>query len=97
MGAFNSHFKLQAYIHILAASSARALLVSLPSFQKEGAGKTGCRLAPMAPVLNIAQAMHRGKPQAKPEATRPSLRSGLTAYGVLLCLQDLPECANGRF
>ena len=60
MGAFNSHFKLQAYIHILAASSARALLVSLPSFQKEGAGKTGCRLAPMAPVLNVAHAMHRG-------------------------------------
>jgi hypothetical protein len=27
----------------------------------EGAGKTGCRPAPMAPVLNIAQAMHRGK------------------------------------
>ena len=35
--------------------------------KQEGAGKTGCRLAPVAPVLNIAQAMHRGEPQVKPE------------------------------
>jgi hypothetical protein len=31
------------------------------------------------------------------ESIRPSLRNGLTAYGALLCPQNLPECANGRF
>ena len=31
------------------------------------------------------------------EALRHSLRNGFTAYFVLLCLQNLPECANGRF
>jgi len=28
---------------------------------------------------------------------RHSLRNGLTAYAALLCPQNLPECANGRF
>ena len=28
---------------------------------------------------------------------RHSLRNGFTAYGALLCPQNLPECANGRF
>ena len=27
---------------------------------------------------------------------RHSLRNGFTAYAVLLCPQNLPECANGR-
>ena len=67
---------------ILAARCARALLVSLPSFQKEGAGKTGCRPAPMASVLNWCAMMHRGNTGEAGNA-RPSLRSGLTAYGVL--------------
>src|SRR4249919_1235932 len=31
------------------------------------------------------------------ETLRPSLRNGFTAYFVLLCPQNLPECANGRF
>ena len=31
------------------------------------------------------------------EAVRLSLRDGFTAYFVLLCPQNLPECANGRF
>jgi hypothetical protein len=28
---------------------------------------------------------------------RPSLRDGFTAYFVLLCPQNLPECATGLF
>ena len=31
------------------------------------------------------------------EAIRHSLRNGFTAYTALLCLRNLPECANGRF
>src|ERR1700682_1969413 len=31
------------------------------------------------------------------EALRHSLRNGFTAYIALLCPQNLPECANGRF
>ncbi len=31
------------------------------------------------------------------EAIRHSLRNGSTAYAALLCLQNLPECADGRF
>jgi hypothetical protein len=31
------------------------------------------------------------------EAIRPSLRSGFTAYFVLLCPENVPEHANGRF
>jgi hypothetical protein len=34
--------------------------------------------------------------QVKPNI-RPSLRRGLTAYAELLCPENLPECANGRF
>jgi hypothetical protein len=30
------------------------------------------------------------------ETVRHSLRNGFTAYSALLCLQNLPECANGR-
>jgi hypothetical protein len=31
------------------------------------------------------------------ETIRPSLRDGVNGYFVLLCLQNLPECADGRF
>src|SRR5215510_11238000 len=51
------------------------------SFGK-GAGKTGRRLAPMGPCARKcarnAQRKHRAA-----ETTRPSLRSGLTAYAAL--------------
>ena len=50
--------------------------------KQKGAGKTGCRPAPMASVLNGCAMMHRGNTGGAGNA-RPSLRSGLTAYGVL--------------
>src|SRR6266702_6089726 len=49
---------------------------------QEGAGKAGCRLAPTVRCALVAQKeLHSGM-QVKPN-TRPSLRSGLTAYAVL--------------
>ena len=61
-----------------------ALFLTLFSrvFQQEGAGKTGCRPAPMASVLNGCAMMHRGNTGEAGNA-RPSLRSGSTAYGAL--------------
>ena len=71
----------QTHLRVLAAHSARALLFPLPP-NKEGAGKAGCRLAPTVRCARVAQGeMHSGI-QVKPN-TRPSLRSGLTAYAVL--------------
>ena len=71
----------QTHLRVLAAHSARALLSPLPP-NKEGAGKAGCRLAPTVRCARVAQGeMHSGI-QVKPN-TRPSLRSGLTAYAVL--------------
>jgi hypothetical protein len=46
--AFDSISKQQTRLRVLAACFARALLHSSPSSWKEGAGKTGRRLAPMA-------------------------------------------------
>ncbi len=43
----------------------------------EGAGKTGCRLAPAAPVR---EKMHGAGTTGSAETTRPSLRDGVTAY-----------------
>src|SRR5690242_16131187 len=46
---------------------------------REGAGKTGRRLAPMVRVQQKA----RGRTTGAAENTRPSLRDGLTAYFAL--------------
>jgi hypothetical protein len=71
----------QTHHRSLAAHLARALLQSRPLF-KQGAGKAGCRLAPTVRCARVAHGeMHSGI-QVKPN-TRPSLRSGLTAYAVL--------------
>ena len=75
-------------LRVLAARSARALLDLSPSFNKEGAGKTGCRLAPVAAVLNGCALMHR-EDTGGPEPTRPSLRNGWNG----LC-RDLPGETN---
>jgi hypothetical protein len=61
------------------ARCARVLLYSAPLFGEEGAGKAGCRLAPTVRCAKAhAEKLHSGI-QVKPN-TRPSLRSGLTAY-----------------
>jgi hypothetical protein len=55
---------------------------SLHPLIQEGAGKAGCRLAPTVRCAKAhAEKLHSGI-QVKPN-TRPSLRSGLTAYAVL--------------
>src|SRR6266700_3407966 len=78
----NFRLSLQTHLRIPAADFARALLrLSTLSIQ-EGAGKAGCRLAPTVRCAKAhAEELHSGI-QVKPN-TRPSLRSGLTAYAVL--------------
>jgi len=77
-----STFVRQTHFRILAAHSARALLNLLPLLSQEGAGKAGCRLAPTVRCALVAQKELHSGIQVKPN-TRPSLRSGLTAYAVL--------------
>ncbi|MEY9133429.1 hypothetical protein ACVIWV_000687 [Bradyrhizobium diazoefficiens] len=56
--------------------------LSITPSRKEGAGKAGCRLAPTVRRAKAhAEKLHSGI-QVKPN-TRPSLRSGRTAYAVL--------------
>ncbi len=80
--SFRIDFQSQTHLRILAADFTRALLrLSTLSIQ-EGAGKAGCRLAPTVRCAKAhAEELHSGI-QVKPN-TRPSLRSGLTAYAVL--------------
>jgi hypothetical protein len=56
------------------------LLPSVTLFREEGAGKTGCRLAPMARCAKNLHTQMRRRTTGGPENTRPSLRDGLTAY-----------------
>ena len=64
-------------------ASPELCFISTPSFLSEGAGKTGCRLAPAVHCATIALQNRHSGIQVMPETTRPSLRSGLTAYAVL--------------
>src|SRR3974390_1902951 len=68
---------------ILAARFARAMPKTSPLFKSEGAGKTGCPPAPVGPrakKLRERREDHRWRRRT----LRPSLRSGFTAYFVLL-------------
>ncbi len=59
------------------------LLLSFRSLVQEGAGKTGCRPRTRGPLReDVAQEEPHSSIQVVP-ITRPSLRSGLTAYAVL--------------
>src|SRR5258708_33373512 len=78
----NSHLNLQTHLRVLAADFARALLHLATLSIQEGAGKAGCRLAPTVRCALVAQKEFHSGIQVKPN-TRPSLRSGLTAYAVL--------------
>src|SRR4051795_9700672 len=69
-----------AWISILAARNARVLLLSFAPSCEEGAGKTGCRLAPMNRCAQNLHTQMRRRETGGPETTRPSLRDGLTAY-----------------
>ena len=53
----------QTHLRILAACFARALFQLLTPFPERGRREDRVPAAPMAPVLNVAQAMHRGRPQ----------------------------------
>ena len=48
-------------------------------------------------VCKVAQKKCAHEHTGSAEAVRHSLRNGFTAYAVLLCPQNLPEWANGRF
>ena len=63
--------------------------------RREDRGGGGCLLHPRVACDLRKQKCTRAYRAAG--AFRPSLRSGFTAYFVLLCPQNLPECANGRF
>ena len=63
---------------------------------KKAQGRPGAGLAPAVRRAGHTQKKLHSGIQVRPNA-RPSLRSGLTAYAVLLCPENLPECANGRF
>src|SRR6201993_2892315 len=74
-----------------------------PSFAKnvrpENRGRGECR-APDAPAASCAllvASMHTSIHSEPPENTRHSRTQWFTAYTALLCPQNLPECANGRF
>jgi hypothetical protein len=75
-----SSTKHQTQPRILAADLARAMLSASHPFGRKGAGKTGRRLAPMARCAEKTRTQSTATTQVKPETTRPSLRSGLTAY-----------------
>ncbi len=59
----------------------RPSFASIPPSESEGAGKTGCRLAPAAPVRTR---MHGAGTTGSARATRPSLRDGLRLIRDLL-------------
>jgi hypothetical protein len=59
----------------------RPSFASTPTLSKERAqGRPGAGWHPWPAVRSNAHAMHNGKTTGGPETTRPSLRSGFTAY-----------------
>ncbi|MET4799799.1 hypothetical protein ABIA96_002368 [Bradyrhizobium sp. LB11.1] len=78
----SSLFESQTHLRILAAQFARALPNLPPSRTKRAQGRPG---ADLAPAVRCAKGS-AGKPHSSIQVvpiTRPSLRSGLTAYAVL--------------
>ncbi len=74
----------------IADTAAHSRGVLRPSFASsrhpllsEGAGKTGCRQAPAVHCAKVALQNGHSGIQVMPETTRPSLRSGFTAYAEL--------------
>jgi hypothetical protein len=49
-----------------------------------------------APMARLQQKKQAAVTTGKAGAIRHSLRDGFNGCFVLLCLQNLPECANGR-
>src|SRR5581483_4592468 len=85
---------VETRVRILAARFARALHHSLPSRKTEGAGKAGWPLHPGPCAKKIAQAQ---EPQVQAVITPALPAQWFSGLYVILCLQNLPECANGRF
>jgi hypothetical protein len=81
--SFNLHFQSQTHVRSLAAFT-RALLRRLAPM-KEGAGKTGSRLAPVDRHARSRLRYNAQRETGQPETSRPSLRSGWNG----LC-RDLP-------
>ena len=79
----NARFKLQAQFLVLAAHCARAMLVVSPSSQEEGAGRPGARCTHGPLCARTAHECTAGKTTGSAATSRPSLRSGLTAYALL--------------
>src|SRR5579863_7571702 len=60
---------------------------------QEGAGNAGCIAAPAASRAKSGST--RASHHRQADAVRRFLRDGVTASFALLCLGNLPECANG--
>ena len=68
-------------------------LLNLPPI--EGVGNAGCPLHPR-PRVHLVVVERTRVTTSTPESPGVPARNGFTAYFVLLCPQNLPECANGR-
>src|SRR5262245_44501498 len=96
---FDRIVKKQKRLRSLAARCARVFLLSCPSVEAEGAGKTGCRPAPMAHCAQNAQAKcTAGEPQVKPETPGLPCAVGLRLTSrsprgdELCCPRRLADC-----
>src|SRR5260370_37549125 len=80
-------------LYDLAARSARGLYDVVPREKREQ-GMPGARCTRGLVCKIVRRNAHEHTGSA--ETLRHSPRNGFTAYAVLLCPQNLPECANGR-
>jgi hypothetical protein len=78
----SSHFEAQTHLRILAADFARALLDLSALIAKRAQGRPGAGSHPRSAARSCSARRPHSSIQVKPN-TRPSLRSGLTAYAVL--------------
>src|SRR4051812_38918691 len=85
---------IEMHVRVLATHCARGLLKFLIP---QNRGSRECRVL-AAPAVSCAMCTRKCAHEhtGTAGAARHSLHSGFTAYFVLLCPQNLPECANGR-
>jgi hypothetical protein len=84
------------YAEAISRRIAPEVFISFAPFEVRGRREDRVRAAP-AVSRAIAHRERAHEHTGSAETLRPSLRSGFTAYFELLCPQNLPECANGRF
>src|SRR2546429_6807737 len=85
--------RVETCARILAAHRARVMR-DLVSLKQEGAGNAGCALHPRPRVQQKSTRVSNHRYTA---STGIPCTMVLTVSFVILCPQNLPECANGRF